>query len=293
MLRALARAPARPGGPSPLAGGGPRSSPFLRPPGQHRSPAPRAAAREPFGGGGGGDSNPATIYDGAYGPWSVEPRDVREVVAYRAGLVGAAAAFGAATLSAQPGAAPTLAAWAAAHPDLSNAGVAAGAAGLGASLALLHLYVAPLKKVLLGLWGAGAVGGAALALAHPGMPLPLVIASTPPAVWAVGPLAAALTGVAIKEGLCYGKLECALLAAALPLAALSHLAGAPPAVSAAATDAAALLALTWTLRKATMQPLVDDIGDKSVFAFRAASAEEQATWMARLKATAAGVGEDA
>ena len=37
------------------------------------------------------------------------------------------------------------------------------------------------------------------------------VASNPGAVWAVGPFFAALTGVAFKEGVCYGKPECAAL----------------------------------------------------------------------------------
>ena len=68
--------------------------------------------------------------------------------------------------------------------------------------------------------------------------------------------------------------------------------GGPPALASGAADAAACLALLWTLRKAATQPLVDDIGDKSVFAFRAAGPEEQARWMARLRAAAAGVAEE-
>ena len=37
------------------------------------------------------------------------------------------------------------------------------------------------------------------------------VAGHPGAVWAVGPFFAALTGVAFKEGVCYGKPECAAL----------------------------------------------------------------------------------
>ena len=37
------------------------------------------------------------------------------------------------------------------------------------------------------------------------------VGSHPGAVWAVGPFFAAVTGVAFKEGVCYGKPECAAL----------------------------------------------------------------------------------
>ena len=42
-------------------------------------------------------------------------------------------------------------------------------------------------------------------------PVTEYVASHQEAVWAVGPLFAAFTGVAFKEGVCYGKPECAVL----------------------------------------------------------------------------------
>ena len=42
-------------------------------------------------------------------------------------------------------------------------------------------------------------------------PVTEFVASHPGAVWAVGPFFAAVTGVAFKEGVCYGKPECAVL----------------------------------------------------------------------------------
>lgn len=76
---------------------------------------------------------------------------------------------------------------------------AAGAGGLALSLALIHIYVDPLKRALQALAAAGTAGGAYLALTQPG-PLPAYVATHPSSVWLVGPLFAALTGVAIKEG---------------------------------------------------------------------------------------------
>lgn len=42
-------------------------------------------------------------------------------------------------------------------------------------------------------------------------PVTEYVATHPGAVWLVGPLFAAVTGVAFKEGVCYGKPECAVL----------------------------------------------------------------------------------
>ncbi|KAJ0560215.1 hypothetical protein HanHA300_Chr06g0209001 [Helianthus annuus] len=36
---------------------------------------------------------PPTVYQGVYGPWSVDSADIREVVLYRSGLVTAATSF--------------------------------------------------------------------------------------------------------------------------------------------------------------------------------------------------------
>ena len=51
------------------------------------------------------------------------------------------------------------------------------------------------------------------------------VASHPAAVWFVGPFFAAVTGVAFKEGLCYGKAEAAGLFFVTPLLLLGHLTG--------------------------------------------------------------------
>ena len=61
------------------------------------------------------------------------------------------------------------------------------------------------------LFGLGAVGGAYIMVTQDAA-LPSFVAEHPWATWFIGPAFAAVTGVAIKEGLCYGKLEAALLA---------------------------------------------------------------------------------
>ena len=94
--------------------------------------------------------------------------------------------------------------------------------------------------------------------------LPEYVATHREAIWAVGPLFAAVTGVAFKEGVCYGKPECALLFAT-PALLLVHLGGfAPSSVEQALLVAFNVLAGVFAARKYT-QPIKDDIGDKSVF----------------------------
>ncbi|XP_059656524.1 uncharacterized protein LOC132303324 [Cornus florida] len=224
-----------------------------------------------------------TVYQGVYGPWTVEPTDVREVILYRSGLVTAAASF-------------VLAASTAFFPEGSLLGdltkqnlnllYAVGAGGLGLSLVLIHIYVTEIKRTLQALWVLGVFGSLAtyISLAQPaGRNLVQYVVDNPTAVWFVGPLFAALTGLVFKEGLCYGKLEAGLLTFIIPSVLLGHLTG-------LMDDGAkvTLLGLWMALfvifagRKFS-QPIKDDIGDKSVFMFNALPEEEKKALVEKLE----------
>ena len=85
---------------------------------------------------------------------------------------------------------------------------AIGATGLGFSLVLIHIYVTEIKRTLQALWVLGVCGSVAaeVCLAQPaGESLVQYVVDNPAAVWFIGPLFAALTGLVFKEGLCYGK----------------------------------------------------------------------------------------
>lgn len=133
---------------------------------------------------------------------------------------------------------------------------ALGAGGLGLSLFLIHIYVTEIKRTLQALWAVGVLGSLAtyINLAQPvGQSLPDYVVDNPVAVWFVGPLFAALTGLVFKEGniyhlrivaslvlcvyitcasltifflisgLCYGKLEAGVLTFIIPILLLGHL----------------------------------------------------------------------
>ncbi|XWS39407.1 hypothetical protein CRYUN_Cryun18bG0051800 [Craigia yunnanensis] len=203
-----------------------------------------------------------TVYQGAFGPWTVDPEDVREVmsfnfnaffffscyislrnlleennfdeflagiylscevVLYRSGLVISASSF-------------VIAASAAFLPDNFalkeiieqnlNLFYLIGAGGLGLSLYLIHIYVTEIKRTLQALWALGVVGSLAtyVALAQPaGENLVQYVLDNPTAVWFVGPLFAASTGLVFKEGLCYRKLEAGILTFVIPTVLLGHL----------------------------------------------------------------------
>eukprot|EP00879_Flechtneria_rotunda_P018631 GHRR01019552.1.p1 GENE.GHRR01019552.1~~GHRR01019552.1.p1 ORF type:complete len:239 (+),score=80.45 GHRR01019552.1:283-999(+) len=152
---------------------------------------------------------------------------------------------------------------------------ALGAAALGLSLVQIHIYVTPIKRAIQVLWALGVLGGCYLAITHPEQPLPLLVAHQPWSVWFVGPAAAAVTGVAIKEGLCYGKPEAAALALLLPVLCLSHLSGiVPEGFQGALLVAVCGVSCVFAGRKYS-QAIKDDIGDKSVFMFRKLPEAEQ------------------
>ena len=112
-------------------------------------------------------------------------------------------------------------------------------------------------------------------------PVALYVHDHAAAVWFVGPFFAALTGLCFKEGACYGKLESWSLFVGIPVLLLSRLFDAPDAVEAPLLGLNAALLTVWAARKWT-QEVKDDIGDKSVFLYRALSPEEQDRLDARL-----------
>lgn len=78
-----------------------------------------------------------------------------------------------------------------------------GAGGLGLSLLLIHIYVTEIKRTLQVFWALGVIGSLATYtfLAQPaGESLVQYVVENPAAVWSVGPLFAALTGLVFKEG---------------------------------------------------------------------------------------------
>jgi uncharacterized integral membrane protein len=159
----------------------------------------------------------------------------------------------------------------------------AGAAGLGGSLFLVHMYVTPIKRTMQALWAAGLLGSLALAATQDGTPVAAAVYAHKEFVWAVGPLFAAFTGLCFKEGACYGKAESAALFFLWPTLLLGHLAGAPDVLKAPLLAAAVGLITLFAARKFT-QAVKDDIGDRSIFDFQALSPLEQEAREAELAA---------
>ncbi|KAL4570066.1 hypothetical protein LXL04_025717 [Taraxacum kok-saghyz] len=253
---------------------------------------------------------PPKVYQGIYGPWSVDSSDIREVISYRSGLVTAATSF-------------VLASSTAFLPDdlfltdflKQNIDIlyGIGATGLGLSLILIHIYVTEIKRTLQALCALGIVGSIAakICLAQPANEsLVQYVVDNPAAVWFIGPLFASLTGLVFKEGksilllktnqivriltnsyrlkmiktgLCYGKLEAGILTFIIPSVLLGHLSGLmDDGVKASLLGLWMALFVIFAARKFT-QPIKDDLGDKSVFMFDALSEEEKRAVIQKLE----------
>lgn len=122
------------------------------------------------------------------------------MILYRSGLVTAAASF---VLASSTALLPDDLAFSDFMKRNLDFFYALGACGLGLSLYLIHIYITEIKRTLQVLCGIGALGSVAtyLALAQPaGRHLVEYIIENPTAVWFVGPLFAALTGLVFKEG---------------------------------------------------------------------------------------------
>ncbi|GLC39914.1 hypothetical protein PLESTM_000965700 [Pleodorina starrii] len=225
------------------------------------------------------DTSSEEVYYGRFGRWSVTNADRLEVVGYRLGISVAALAFlfeGAfALLPADQSATRD------AMQSLLDPVALAGAAGLGVSLQLIHIYIATLKRALQVLWAVGTVG-LVYVLATQDAPAAVFVYEHPMWIWAVGPLFAALTGVAFKEGLCYNKWEAAGLFGALPLTVGGRLLQLFPEDAERGLLASCMILLGIFAGRKYTQAFKDDIGDKSIFEFQKMSPEEQQSLLRRL-----------
>lgn len=128
-------------------------------------------------------------------------RSFQQVILYRSGLVTAAASFVAAASTAFL---PNDTAWSETIKQGLDLLYVLGAGGLGLSLYLIHIYVTQIKRSLQAFYVLGVIGSLITyaKLAQPaGDNLVQYVIDNPTAVWFVGPLFAALTGLVFKEGI--------------------------------------------------------------------------------------------
>ncbi len=196
-------------------------------------------------------------YAGQFGSYTITPQDLQGVRLYRLGLGLAALALAIATgLSFVPSPG---------HLAIIDLCYGLGWLALGLSLATIHIYMVSLHRLLQGFWLVGGVASLALAYTGPG-PLAQTVVDHPQALWGVGFSFAALTGIYLKEAFCFDRFTSKLLTPLVPLLLLGHLVGMLPRLAEQTLLtlwAGLFLLFVWGKLG---QPLVPDIGDKSVFA---------------------------
>jgi len=201
------------------------------------------------------------VFEGVYGPYSIDAGDRRDVLGYRLALTAVAV-----------GQAGLLLQWRQLGPDLLWPWMLLMAAGLGLALRWIHIYLVPLHRALQLFWLLGCAGALLLAARSGPGAMMTAIATQPLWILAIGPFFAALAGVGFKEFFCFRRPEAIGVTLLLPIALLGHLVGlldGQITTTLLALESALLLVLC--LRKFPM-PAAADVGDKSVFAYLKAQA---------------------
>lgn len=200
-------------------------------------------------------------FDGQYGPWYLKQSDVDGVNVYRVCLlISSLSAAAATTLS--------LTAGQTASSVTYDALALISSLAFGGALQTIHIYAKPLHNLLKILWVAGFAGAIALA-ASPltNHTVTQAVLERPALLLAVGWQLVALTGLFVKEAVCFGRTEATLLIALVPALSAGHfLQIAPLALERPAAGLFAALFVFFSLRKFT-QPPTDDIGDMSIFEY--------------------------
>lgn len=195
------------------------------------------------------------IYQGQFGNFTIDSSDRTSVIIYRIGLAISALSFalGSAIALLQPNNLPLL-----------TPLFVCFSLGLGVSLLTIHIYLAVLHRVLQIFWAIGTASAVFWAISS-STPLATTVYYQPLALFGVGFIFAALTGIYFKEAFCFYRLEAKFLTPLVPVLLLGHMFNFIP-----ASWERVMLAI-WTalfcvfvLRKA-IQPIPPDIGDKSVF----------------------------
>jgi uncharacterized integral membrane protein len=206
------------------------------------------------------DSPESKVYQGQFGEFTITESDRQGVIIYRAGLMVAALSFALGS---------GLILWQGNNPTALTALTplfACFCLALGVSLATIHIYLAPLHRLLQGFWAIGSIAALVLALQF-SQPLVLTVYNQPFALFGIGFTFAALTGIYFKEAFCFDRFETKLLTPLVPILLLGHLLGVLPVDGERILLALwAVLFIVFALRKVT-QAIPPDIGDKSVFAY--------------------------
>lgn len=199
------------------------------------------------------------VYQGQFGEFTLEKSDRNGVIIYRSGLIVAALSFAI-------GSALVLFN----HNSLAIQALTplytCFSLALGVSLLTIHIYLAPLHRLLQVFWLIGSI--AAFFVGHSdSQPFAATVYNQPMTILGIGFTFAALTGIYFKEAFCFNRLETKALTLIVPSLLLGHLLGIlPNQWEQILLGTWAVLFIVFAVRKA-IQAIPPDIGDKSVFAY--------------------------
>lgn len=198
------------------------------------------------------------VYQGQFGEYTIDRSDRIGVIVYRAGMAIAALSVAVGGfLFLGLGATPTVLSW-------LTVLFFTFSAGLGISLATIHIYLIPLHRLLQLFWAIGTLS-AAFIVFKTDQPLALYIYNNPLSLLGVGFIFAALTGIYFKEAFCFNRIETQVLVFIVPALFLGHLIGFVPVDwEKVLLDLWLVLFIVFAARK-SFQEIPPDIGDKSVF----------------------------
>lgn len=198
-------------------------------------------------------------FRGSYGQWYLTRGDVSDVQIYRASLGVLCFTQSLSILLALS----NIATPSAVYDVLYLTGIAA----FGVSLAKIHIYVKPLHTLLKYLVLASATGSLALLAAKHSL-VPLVY-ENPTLLLAVGWQYVALTGIFIKEAVCFQRSEAIGLALLIPILTGGHFFGILPDSLERLGGGLFIASFIWFCVGKFVQDPKDDLGDMSVFQHRA------------------------
>ena len=198
------------------------------------------------------------IYQGQFGEFTITNADRAGVIIYRSGMALAALSLAVGGfLFLTFGATATVLSW-------LTVLFFTFSAGLGISLATIHIYLVPLHRLLQLFWFIGTLS-AAIIVFKTEEPLALYVYNHPGSILGIGFIFAALTGIYFKEAFCFNRIETKALTFLVPALFLGHLIGfIPPDWEKVLLDLWIVLFLVFAARK-SFQKIPPDIGDKSVF----------------------------
>ncbi|MBW4662957.1 MAG: DUF2301 domain-containing membrane protein [Chroococcus sp. CMT-3BRIN-NPC107] len=197
------------------------------------------------------------IYQGQFGNFTIERSDRTGVIIYRIGLAISAISFALGS---------AIALTNTNYISLLTPLFFCFSLGLGISLLTIHIYLAVLHRVLQIFWAIGTTAAVFWTISS-NSPLAITLYRQPVALFSVGFIFAALTGIFFKEAFCFQRLETKFLTFLIPVLLLGHMLGIfPPQLEQSALTSWAILFAVFALRKA-LQPIPPDIGDKSVFTY--------------------------